>query len=49
MAAYLGKKETFERAIAEFAKRYADTNDEDHSRLRTAIAEGRVPATEDEI
>lgn len=44
MAAYLGKKDTFERAIAEFASRYADTNDEDHSRLLRAIADGRVDA-----
>jgi uncharacterized protein (DUF2252 family) len=48
MAAYLGKKDTFERAIAEFANRYADTNDEDHSRLLSAIAEGRVEAVSED-
>jgi len=44
MAAYLGRKDTFERAIAEFARRYADTNEADHSRLLRAIEDGRVDA-----
>jgi uncharacterized protein (DUF2252 family) len=44
MAAYLGESEAFDRAIAEFAGRYADTNADDHARLVSAIAEDRIPA-----
>jgi uncharacterized protein (DUF2252 family) len=46
IAAYLGKKDTFDNAIAEFAVAYADQNDKDHAALRTAIDEGRVTAKE---
>ena len=44
MAAYLGDKDTFDRAIAAFAETYAEVNKEDHRRLRAAIDEGRVKA-----
>ncbi len=45
IAAYLGEEETFDRAIAEFAAAYADTNEADHERLLEAIAEGRIVAS----
>jgi uncharacterized protein (DUF2252 family) len=46
IAAYLGKGERFDRAIAEFSRRYADRNEADHARLREAIAAGELEATE---
>lgn len=46
IGAYLGKSSIFDEAIADFAAGYANQNDRDHTRLRAAIDEGRVPATE---
>ena len=42
IAAYLGKGDTFDRAIAEFAERYADQNERDYEALRAAADEGRI-------
>jgi uncharacterized protein (DUF2252 family) len=44
IAAYLGEKDSFDRAVAAFASAYADTNLADHARLVGAIDEGRVSA-----
>jgi uncharacterized protein (DUF2252 family) len=44
MAAYLGKKDHFEEAIADFAVAYADRNEADHALLEQAIASGRLEA-----
>jgi uncharacterized protein (DUF2252 family) len=46
IAAYLGKGEIFDEAIAEFSSRYADQNELDHARLAEAIAAGELEATE---
>lgn len=46
IAAYLGKRETFDQAVAEFAVAYADQNDRDHAALRAAIDQGRIQAQE---
>ncbi len=46
IAAYLGKGEKFDEAIAEFSGRYADQNERDHARLREAIDAGELEATE---
>ncbi|MBS1884010.1 MAG: DUF2252 domain-containing protein [Actinobacteria bacterium] len=46
IAAYLGKGDRFEAAIAEFSTRYADQNEADHRRLVEAIAAGELEATE---
>ncbi len=46
IASYLGGKDTFDRAIAEFAVAYADQNEKDHAALRAAIDGGRVTALE---
>jgi uncharacterized protein (DUF2252 family) len=43
IAAYLGKNESFERAIAEFAAAYADQNEADYRRLLEAEEEGAIP------
>lgn len=42
IAAYLGKGDAFDRAIAEFAELYADQNERDYEALRAAAGEGRV-------
>ena len=44
VAAYLGGSGRFDRAIAEFARAYADLNEKDHGALLDAIAHGRVSA-----
>jgi uncharacterized protein (DUF2252 family) len=46
IASYLGKGDTFDRALAEFAVVYADQNERDHAALRTAADEGRIPVQE---
>jgi hypothetical protein len=44
IAAYLGNSATFDNAIAEFARAYADQNERDHAALLEAIKAGRVAA-----
>ena len=46
IAAYLGKSDAFDRAIAAFATAYADLNERDHQSLVQAVADRRVSATE---
>jgi len=46
MAAYLGKGKTFDRALAEFARAYADVNQRDYEALAEAARTGRVEVTE---
>ncbi|MET9731584.1 DUF2252 domain-containing protein [Streptomyces sp. NPDC006458] len=47
IAGYLGGADTFERAVADFALRYADQTLTDHASLGAAIAAGVVGATPD--
>jgi uncharacterized protein (DUF2252 family) len=42
IASYLGRKRTFDQAIAEFASAYADLNQRDYEALQAAQAAGRV-------
>jgi sugar/nucleoside kinase (ribokinase family) len=44
LAAYLGKKDWFDRSITDFAERYADQNELDYQALSTAIDTGRLTA-----
>ncbi|MFD8940348.1 DUF2252 family protein, partial [Streptomyces sp. NPDC059578] len=44
LAAYLGAGDTFDRAVADFALRYADQNAADHSALEASIAAGVIAA-----
>ena len=44
IAAYLGKGDVVDRAMAAFAAAYADQNERDHQALRTAVASGRLVA-----
>jgi uncharacterized protein (DUF2252 family) len=46
IAAYLGKKDRFDRAITDFAERYADQNDRDYEAFTAAIQSGRLQALE---
>ena len=46
MAAYLGKKDRFDRSITDFSERYADQNDRDYSAFLEAIRSGRLKALE---
>lgn len=47
IAAYLGRGDTFDRALVEFAGSYADQNERDHRALAAAVTEGRVTARTD--
>jgi uncharacterized protein (DUF2252 family) len=42
IAGYLGKKDTFDKAIADFAVLYANQNEKDHAVLMAAIRAGKI-------
>lgn len=44
IAAYLGRSDSFDRALARFAEAYADQNERDHAALAAAVRAGRVAA-----
>jgi uncharacterized protein (DUF2252 family) len=44
IAAYLGKSDSFDKAVASFAEAYADQNEKDYAALESAVADGRVEA-----
>jgi uncharacterized protein (DUF2252 family) len=44
IAAYLGNGDSFDRAIVEFSKAYADQNDRDYQELAAAVKSGRITA-----
>jgi uncharacterized protein (DUF2252 family) len=46
LAAYLGTKGRFDKAIADFAERYADQNELDYQEFLNAIHDGRIEARE---
>lgn len=46
IAEYLGQDDAFDRAIADFSKRYANQNEQDYQRLLEAIRSGRLEAHE---
>jgi len=46
IAAYLGKKDRLDEAIADFSERYADQNDRDYKAFTAAIRSGRLQAVE---
>jgi uncharacterized protein (DUF2252 family) len=46
IASYLGKGDTFDRALAEFAVAYADQNERDYAVLKKAADEGRISVQE---
>ena len=46
IAAYLGSGDRFDRAMTDFADRYADQNERDHEAFVGAIEAGRLEAVE---
>ena len=44
ISSYLGKGDTFDRAILEFSKAYAEQNDRDYNKLAEAVKSGRITA-----
>ena len=44
IAAYLGSSDSFDRAIVEFSKAYAQQNDSDYQKLAAAVKSGRITA-----
>ncbi len=44
IASYLGKGNTFDRAIADFSSAYADQNERDYEAFAAAVASGRLAA-----
>ncbi|MGH2906024.1 MAG: DUF2252 domain-containing protein [Solirubrobacterales bacterium] len=42
IASYLGKSETFDRAIAGYAEKYADQNEADYARVQQAAEDGEI-------
>ena len=44
IAAYLGNGDSFDRALVEFSKAYADQNDRDYNALAKAVKSGRITA-----
>lgn len=45
ISGYLGTRDVFDHAIADFAVAYADQNEQDYSRLLEAVSAGRIQAT----
>ncbi len=45
IASYLGKSDTFDRALADFSTAYADQNDRDYETFAEAVKSGRITAT----
>src|SRR5271167_2692334 len=48
ISGYLGKSDSFDKAIAAFSVAYADQNEEDHAALKHAIQTGKVEAVIEE-
>ena len=46
LAAYIGKSDSFDQAIADFAEKYADQNDADYAAFLAAIDSGRLEAVQ---
>jgi uncharacterized protein (DUF2252 family) len=46
IAGYLGSGDTFDKAVTEFAFRYADQNDRDYAAFITAIDNGHIEAAD---
>jgi sugar/nucleoside kinase (ribokinase family) len=44
IAAYLGEDDQFDRAMTDFARRYADQNERDYQAFAAAIRSGRLEA-----
>ncbi len=47
ISGYIGDDDTFDRAVARFAKEYADRTEQDYDELIGAVDDGRVPIVRD--
>ena len=47
ISGYLGKSDTFDRAVATFALAYADQTERDHKALERAVRSGRIKAVDE--
>ena len=45
LSGYLGKSDSFDEAVADFAEAYADQNEQDYAALLKAVRSGRLKAT----
>jgi len=48
LSGYMGKSDTFDKAVAAFSMAYADQNDKDHAALDQAVKQGKVKAVFEE-
>ena len=48
LSGYMGRSDTFDRAIAAFSVAYADQNEKDHAALDRAVRSGKVKAVFEE-
>jgi uncharacterized protein (DUF2252 family) len=48
IAAYLGRRDSFDRALARFAESYADQNEQDYAEMQAAVKAGTIAAQVDE-
>src|SRR5262249_26994260 len=48
ISGYLGKSDTFDQAMADFARNYADRNEKDHAAFARAVRTGKVKAVYEE-
>jgi uncharacterized protein (DUF2252 family) len=48
LSGYMGKSDIFDKALAAFARAYADQNEKDHAALARAVKQGKVPAVFEE-
>ena len=46
IGSYMGKRDVFDNAIADFSAAYADQNERDHAALVEAVKSGRVTAVQ---
>jgi uncharacterized protein (DUF2252 family) len=46
LAAYLGASDAFDKAVADFSRRYADQNEQDYEEFVKAVRSGRLEAVE---
>ena len=47
IAAYLGRRDVFDQAVADFASAYADKAESDYAAMRRAAVDGRITAEYD--
>jgi hypothetical protein len=47
IAGYLGQSDRFDKALTEFAFRYADQNEADYAQFQQAIEAGRLPVSQE--